>query len=473
MTMAQRRRNLIVSELASYTLTFMLFAGEALADPNLPPLARPATSVPSTDTAVTASTVATVTADQGKKGPTIPKNFVGFSVETQDVIGHTIFTPANTSLINLISYWLGQNGVWRIGGDSGDTNPVPALTQEIANDAGAFISAIGPGWRSIYGLDSLIDDTNIAVTQASYLVNAYHIKKIAFQVGNEPDLLFESEENWASIFNMYYAALVMAFPNINFGGPDTASLSNLPWIDATIPGASGVQYVTAHKYTLGCAPQPSLTAAQVLADATVASNPGVTLAEFGIICGGGQQGITDRLMAATYYLELAQSAFSAGFMGILPHNVLTPYHWEDGTFRVAYYNQFVQQSDGGYSPAPMFYGMLLFQALEGQRSIATTSSNLDQLASVTATLGPNGNANILIVNGDTLHRITLKPKQTHSWSTALVYLLSGNSCTDPNPVLNGYPIGEGGTWAGSAQVLISGQTISIPACGSALVEIMP
>jgi hypothetical protein len=179
------------------------------------------------------------------------------------------------------------------------------------------------------------------------------------------------------------------------------------------------------------------------------------------------------LLAATYYLKLAQSAFKAGFTAILPHNVLTPFHWEDGSFRVSYYNQFVQQPDGGYSPAPMYYGMLLFQALEGQTSISTTTSNLDSLASVTATLGDNGNANILVVNGDTAKGITVKPQQTFAWSQAWYVVISGTSCLDPNPLFNGYQIGEGGTWAGSVSFLSKGQTVSIPACGAALIEILP
>jgi hypothetical protein len=201
----------------------------------------------------------------------------------------------------------------------------------------------------------------------------------------------------------------------------------------------------------------------------VSSNPGATLTEFGIICGGGQQGITDVLLAATYYLKLAQSAFNAGFTAILPHNVLTPLDWGDGTFRVSYYNQFVKQPDGGYAPAPMFYGLALFVALEGQQSLGVTTSKLDNLASVIATIRSDGNSTMLIVNGDTAKGITVKPQQTFAWSTAYVYVLSGSSCTDPNPVLNGYAIGEGGTWAGSVNVIAKGTTVFIPACGAALI----
>jgi hypothetical protein len=154
---------------------------------------------------------------------------------------------------------------------------------------------------------------------------------------------------------------------------------------------------------------------------------------------------------------------------------LTPYPFADG-LRPAYYNQFIQQPDGGWSPAPMFYGMLLFQALEGQTSISTTTTNLNPLASVTATLGPNGNTNLLVVNGDTVNTITVQPQQTHLWSTAIIYLVSGNGWADPKPVFNGNPIGEGGALAYNPIHPISisnGDTVSISPCGAALIAIQP
>jgi hypothetical protein len=153
----------------------MLFVGEAVADPNLPPASRtrPVPPAPSTDATITASTVATVTGNQRSTGATIPSNFVGFSDETQDVIADIIFTPTNTSLINLTRSWLGSNGVWRIGGLASDTSPAPDLTLQIASDAQAFISAVGSRWQTIYGLDSVISDANTAVTQASYLLNEF------------------------------------------------------------------------------------------------------------------------------------------------------------------------------------------------------------------------------------------------------------------------------------------------------------
>lgn len=418
---------------------------------------------------LTGAATPTVTANLDSTGAIVPANFVGFSNEETDVIPDAIFTPGNTSLINLLRL-LGPSGVWRIGGNNSDTIPAPALTQQIANDVQAFISAVGPGWAVIYGLDSVIDDAGIAVTQASYLINAFPSGNIAFQFGNEPDYEI-GEAAWISVFDSYYQALTAAYPTARVGGPDTGSLDNLNYIDATHAGRSAVQYLTGHKYTLGCTPV-STTADQVVADAQVSSNPGVTISEFGIICGGGQQGITDRLMAATYYLRLAQSAFSSGFRGILPHNVLEPIDWGDGhPPRSSYYNQFVRQIDGGYAPAPMFYGMYLFSQLLGQTSVSTTTSSVSSLVTVNATLGPNGNANILTVNGDTTQAVAVQPQQTRPWSTANVYVLSGQGCDDPSPVLNGVAIGEGGSWPGSAAVISNGDSVSIPVCGAALIQI--
>jgi hypothetical protein len=413
----------------------------------------------------------TVTADLNSPGPVIPLNFVGFSDEVPDVIADTVFVPSNTSLISLIQL-LGPNGTFRIGGGSSDTNPPPALMQQIANDVAAFMSVLGPGWNMIYGLDSAINDSGVAVTQAGYLQNALPSSQIAFQIGNEPEFVFGSEDSWAATLNSYYWALTAAYPGVNFGGPDTSHFLDYTWADATVIGRGGLEYLTTHKYDiLPCAPNPFVTPEQVMATATVPSAPGVTISEFGIICGGGQQGITDRLLAATYYLRLAQSAFAGGLVGIMPHNNLIPL---DANSHIAYYNQFVQQPDGGYSPAPMFYGMYLFAQLLGQMSVpATISSSLNNLASANATIGPNGNANILVVNINTQRHITVKPQQNWLWATANVYLLSGQGCDDPSPVLNGYPIGEGGWWAGSAAVISRGQSVSIPACGAALIEIQP
>jgi hypothetical protein len=178
------------------------------------------------------------------------------------------------------------------------------------------------------------------------------------------------------------------------------------------------------------------------------------------------------LVAATYYLRLAQSAIANGFTGFNPHNVLVPVVWGDGQgARVAYYNQVQQLPDGSWGPAPMFYGMWMWSQLVGQQTITVNADGLDPLATVTATNGPSGNAYILVVNGDTANEVDVKPNQTSPWSYANVYILSGNSCTDPAPTLNGYAIGGGGSWAGSPALIPNGGAVAIPACGAALIQV--
>jgi hypothetical protein len=122
----------LLSALSLLPVLIIPFAGKAVADPNLPAAAAsrkaPIPAARSTDATVTALTVATVTANQRSIGATIPSYFVGFSDELQDVIANTVFTPDNTSLINLLTSWL-LPGIWRIGGATSDTEPAPALTQ--------------------------------------------------------------------------------------------------------------------------------------------------------------------------------------------------------------------------------------------------------------------------------------------------------------------------------------------------------
>jgi hypothetical protein len=445
-------------------------------------------------TASAQGTMGAVVADVYSAGATIPPVFVGFSSETRDVIQRDvithdgIFTPNNQSLISLLRL-LGPNGVWRIGGNASDTEPAPLLTPQIASDASRFISSVGPGWNTIYGLDgrikiSSINDPSavtIAVEQARYILNAFPSGSIAFQIGNEPDdpKLWDggTMDNWLSIFKSYYDALTNTYSGLQFGGPDT-DLSRIWWSGQTDLG-NGFTYRTGHKY-LGCSSDGPFTLDQVLNNASVAGTTyfGATISEFGIICEGGIPGITDRLIAATYYLKLAQSAAAYGYSGIYPHNVLTLQEWPDGMKRLAYYNQFVQQPDGGWSPAPMFFGMYLFAKLEGQQLINISTTLGGSLVSSLATVAPSGsansgNANILVVNGDTQNEVTVMPDQNKPWSTANLYLLSGQDCTDPNPVLNGVAIGEGGAWAGSPAAISKGQGVQIPPCGAALIMIQP
>ena len=408
--------------------------------------------------------VVTVTAHQNSPGPTIPADFIGISSEWQDFVSSNIYTPSNTSLINLLKL-LGPKGVWRIGGGSADNDPPLQVTQKIANEVGAFASAIG--WNLIIDLNARAS-ADVDAQQARIWSSGAPNQNIAFQVGNEPEYIFNRDgQAWANNFNATYNKV----SNTNWAGPDTAGLSLIGWADLTIPTSAGMKYVTGHKYSWVNHGDLNLTPDRVTADAVLPNLPGTRLTEWGIVADGGLNGVTNTLVAATYYLKLAQSAITNGFTGLNPHNVLVPEQWGDGQPpRLAYYNQVEQLPNGEWGPAPMFYGMWLWSQLVGQQTIATTAPDLDSLASITATNGAGGNANILVVNGDTANQVVVRPRQTSSWSYANIYIVSGNSCTDPAPTLNGHKIGAGGVWSRTAKVITKGRSIAIPPCAAALIE---
>ena len=117
--------------------------------------------------------------------------------------------------------------------------------------------------------------------------------------------------------------------------------------------------------------------------------------------------------------------------------------------------------------------MLLFSKIEGQKIVNTSLFSASSVKAI-STKGSSGNANILIVNNDTSYALLAKPDQSNNWSTAEIYVINSSlGCVDTSPALNGYVIGEGGSWAGSPAILNRGSSISIPPCGAALVEIQP
>ncbi|MBV8736451.1 MAG: hypothetical protein JO007_04175, partial [Alphaproteobacteria bacterium] len=141
-------------------------------------------------------------------GLVIPENFIGFSSEIEDFVGG-IYSANNTSLIGLLGL-LGPNGVMRIGGGTEEDVPADPLTQDVANDAAAFLNALGSGWTLLYGLADAVNDPSLAVQHAGYLLNALGRNRVAFQIGNEPNLNLGSEGAWLNVFTSYYQALTAA-----------------------------------------------------------------------------------------------------------------------------------------------------------------------------------------------------------------------------------------------------------------------
>lgn len=449
--------------------------------------------------AIRAQGAVTVTADLTSPGATIPADFVGYSINTMSVVPGGLLNASNTSLINLAKM-LGANGVLRVGGGDQDTVTPPALTQPLANDLAAFTAALGAGWTAIYGLDAKANDSATAASQATMLVNAFGLSKISFQFGNEatdsatPEFTIAA---YQTMWNSYYTAVTTAEPGAKLAGPDILAFSSVQTIiNGLTPGKAGLSAITTHWYPVSTV---TTWGAEQLITSVNANVPNTTastgffknndyagsiplrLSESQNVAGGGQDGLSNKLMSATWYLNEAIAFATHGFAGINSHMNL---YWSGGAFGAGapvvgyqypnFYGPIIVEANGNYIASPEFNGLYLFSRIEGQAMVpakiaATNNPNIQAIA----TVGAGGNANILVVNNETVRSVTVSPDQSSAWNTATVLLLSGTSCSDGAPTLGGAAIGESGAWSGAAVTINNGDAISVPACGAALVQIQP
>jgi hypothetical protein len=181
----------------------------------------------------------------------------------------------------------------------------------------------------------------------------------------------------------------------------------------------------------------------------------------------GGNGISNRLAAATWYLNEAIVMAAGGWSGI---NIHAAYH-----FVSAIYNPIVQLGDGNFGAGPIFYGLFLFSKIEGQQILPLAIGGNGNIQAI-ATKGANGNANILAVNNDVSSSVIVTPQQSGAWTTANVLVLQdgdGNGCASASPVVGGAAIGESGSWSGTPFSIANGGYVSIPPCGAALIQIQP
>lgn len=451
--------------------------------------------------------VATVNVNTSGSGLTIPPSFVGLSGEVADFVngfyqgtsgtwtsgGVTGNAASFISLMNL----LGSNGVMRLGGGTSDNVTAPTITSGMATNLNSFLTGLGSGWSLIYGLDLKANDTTTADTTAANIATAVGVSHVIFQMGNEPSLTGFTASTYETRWNTYYTAVSGAVSgarfgaiddemNIGFGNPKTVA-------NALTPSLSGLQFLSQHWYSFcsgtWTSPAPdkllqsvylnqysaSLAGAGWLGAANQGAgyllNQGLTgtvgqrMLETNSICGGGQTGMSDRLMASTWFLNTAMVLANNGWLGMNVHS-----GWPIG---ISVYNTAIVQPDQNFSPGAVFYGMYLFSKIEGQQILPSSVGGNANIAAI-ATKGVNGNANIIAVNNDPNSNVLFTPRQSGAWTTATVLLIkdgTGMGCSDTSLTVGGQPIGESGSWAGSSFNISNGQSITLSPCGSALIQI--
>jgi hypothetical protein len=305
-------------------------------------------------------------------GPTIPRNFVGLSYETQQLTDPNFFSTANTGLIAQLKA-LTPHGVLRLGGNTSDVGwwkptpeskqpPLPpkvvivplrpdeqpfqklaySVTPEAVTNLRAFLDATG--WTCLYGINLGTSTPERAAEEAAFVAKTLGHKLEYFQIGNEPDIFtnrFRVKATWTAdaYLDEWLAsvkAVLAVVPNARFGLPDTSG--NPKWSSAiadrlsALPDHSFVAAISHHHYFGGppsnpkvnidalLHPQPSVLEVAATTKAAAAKLGTLYRMSEGNTCyRGGKPGVSDvfaaSLWAADYLLTLA----SQGYAGVNLH----------------------------------------------------------------------------------------------------------------------------------------------------------
>jgi hypothetical protein len=415
------------------------------------------------------SQVATLKLRSEEPGPTVPRNFVGLSFETQQLSDPTFFSPANTGLIEQFRA-LTPHGVLRLGGNTSDygfwkptptSTPPPrakreykvgdpppdlsyAVTPEAVRNLRAFLDATG--WTCLYGINFGNNTPALAAAEAEFAAKTLGAKLEYFQVGNEADRFgstIRDPKTWTvdaylDEWGPFATAIVSRVPNARFGMPDIAS--NALWFArigerlATDPMRSHVACLTHHYYIGGPPSNPDMTIERILkTDPHVAQVAEVVRAaatklktawrmtEGNTCYRGGKPGVSDvlaaSLWAADYMLHLASMGYAGvnlhGGDGQMVANSLGGklpgdelVHDDPASHPHPYYTP-IAHIGSKYVAEPVYFGMLFAQRFAGAQMIPVDFDPGPVNATAYAAKRPDGKLILGIINKDANARLVV------------------------------------------------------------------
>lgn len=359
---------------------------------------------------------------------TIPKNFVGLSYESHQLVDPHFFSPANRSLVAQFKT-LAPAGVLRLGGQTSEYSwwqstpsapepirparyefrgsPEGALSYPISaaaiDNLAKFLHATG--WTCIYGLNLGNGSPELDIAEAVYVANALGTHLEYFQIGNAIDLFpqnFRNPTTWSpqTYFNEWLAlarAITEKVPTARFGGPDVAT--HPEWFSAfaaileKTPNPPKVVAISHHHFAGGPPASPQMTIPNLLSGAnereTIAAvasrgtaiakeiHAGLRMVEGNSCFAGGKPGVSDvfasSLWAADYLLHLA----SLGYAGANLHggdvqsivdsigNALPGESLSPKPSEPRPFYTPIAHTKDSYVAEPVFYGMLFAQQFAG------------------------------------------------------------------------------------------------------------
>lgn len=448
----------------------------------------------------------------------ISESLYGFSYETAQLLDPRFFSADNHALIALFRQ-LGRHGVLRIGGNTSDFmlwqpyrpsapwpvlrdwrgKPVPPLTLTPASlpPLAAFLRATG--WKLVFGVNLKIDLPEMAVELARAVQDAVGDHLLAVQIGNEPNNYFKSYADYRARWQSTADALRRTMPELPIAGPDTGA--NTDWVlDFAHEAAAHPVFLSRHYYR-GGAPHGSIGEllsadndfyAEVASIHTQSALP-FRLTEANSYYLGGQLGVSNTLAAALWGGDFMLAMASRGVAGINFHggslsavetSLGNAVHPNAAAADVqgrrdnvsARYAPIAGNVDEGFSPLPLYYGMLLASRFAGANLI---ESELKVEGNVTAYVARRDREGLLAIfnkEPERACRLRLEGLPPHAKLERVP--LQGPSPDDVHHVRLGQDSDAipGGDWRGRSQGQLESDAhgradLSLPACSALLVRI--
>jgi hypothetical protein len=457
--------------------------------------------------------------DPHKQLGVVSESLYGFSYETAQLLDPRFFSADNHALIALFRQ-LGPHGVLRIGGNTSDFTlwepyrpdapwpvlrdwrgkPVPPLTlkPESLPPLAAFLRATG--WKLIFGVNLKIDLPEMAVELARAVRTAAGDDLLAVQVGNEPNNYFKTYAEYEDSWRRTAHALRQAMPDLPIAGPDTGA--NTDWVlNFAREPAAHPAFLSRHYYR-GGAPHGSISELLAPDKDFYAEVEGIhaqsalpfRLTEANSYYMGGQLGVSNTLAAALWGGDFMLAMASRGVAGInfhggsltavetsLGHAVHPNLSSTDVQARrdsvSARYAPIAGNVDEGFSPLPLYYGMLLASRFAGARlmdgALQTDSGN------VTAYAAQRDRQWLLaIFNKEQTRACQMRIEGLPPRSKLDVVRLQGPSPDDVHHVSLGQDSDAiaNGDWRDQSQQQLASDDrgsadVSLPACSAVLVRV--
>jgi hypothetical protein len=447
----------------------------------------------------------------------ISDSLYGFSYETAQLLDPRFFSPDNRGLIALFRQ-LGPNGVLRIGGNTSDFmlwqpyrpdtawpvlrdwrgKPVPPLTLKPESLAPLAKFLRATGWKLVFGVNLKIDLPAMAIELARAVRDAVGDDLLAVQVGNEPNNYFKTYAEYRARWQRTADALRRALPGLPIAGPDTGA--NTDWVlDFAREADAHPAFLSRHYYR-GGAPHGSigeLLAADRDFYAEVASICAQSALPFRLTEAnsyylGGQLGVSNTLAAALWGGDFMLAMAARGVAGINFHggslsavetSLGNAVHPTSGAADVlarrdsvsARYAPIAGNVDEGFSPLPLYYGMLLASRFAGASLL---DSKLQADGNVTAYAARReGHGLLAIFNKEPARACRLRLEGLPAHAKLELVPLQGPSPDDVHHVRLGQDSEAiaSGDWHGQSQARIAadaqgGAELSLPACSALLVR---